>query len=225
MSLSLCNTGTPLAPVITEIKLLEGGRDGQKTKSYNLTFLWEVTADELRPVDFFTGTVTLHGVKETNSTGGSDGKPKRGRLSKSYNFTVDDGNTTEFSLVDVELAEEYTVTVCSWNSRGSNCSIPGSHSLGLGEVRDDDDDDGLPAGVIVSIVLLVLSILICCCLCCLCFCLCCCKISDWINYHPEKRGTYYSYPHPYFMYVAKIYSFDFCCRKEICRRIQKVQCS
>ena len=181
-----CFAGTPLAPVITDIKLLESDRDDGQSKSYNLTFSWKVTLDELRPVDFFTGTLTLRGVRDTNSSSDGDGKSN----SKSYNFTVDGNTTTEYTVVGVEPASEYTVTVCAWNSRGSNCSLPGTHSSKVGGVKEDEEDDGLPAGVIVSIVLLVVFVLVCCCLCCLCFCLFCCKfkLSDWISYRPEKRG-------------------------------------
>ena len=177
-----CFAGTPLAPVITDIKLLESDRDDGQSKSYNLTFSWKVTLDELRPVGFFMGTLTLRGVRDTNSSSDGDGKSN----SKSYNFTVDGNTTTEYTVVGVEPASEYTVTVCAWNSRGSNCSLPGTHSSKVGGVKED----GLPAGVIVSIVLLVVFVLVCCCLCCLCFCLFCCKfkLSDWISYRPEKRG-------------------------------------
>ena len=182
----MSNAGTPLAPVITDIKLFETDGERPQRKSHNLTISWKVTSDELRPVDYFTITVTLHGVQENVSTNDDCGK-SNDNISKSFNFTVD-GNTTDYTIVGVELAREYTVVVCSWNSRGSNCSTPGNHSER--EEEEEEEGDGLPAGVIVSIVMLVLFVLVYCCLCCLCLCLCCCKgkLSEWISYHPEKRG-------------------------------------
>ena len=169
--------GIPLAPVITDIKLVETGSAGVN-KSYNLTIFWEANEEELRPIHTFTGTVSLQQLVSSSDDGGAG----------PYSFSVD-SNTTSYSVGDVAVAREYTVRVCSQNDHGINCSDPTSYlpfTLEPDEV--EREKEGLPAGVIVSIVLLVVIVLVSCCLCCLCLCLCCFCPSLWRSYHPSRTG-------------------------------------
>lgn len=187
----MCTSGTPLAPVITEVKLLE---DSRGDKLYNLTFSWEPRREDLRPIDSFSGTVTPQPSSRQADDSVVDQQPKL------YSFSIDN-TTTKHSIIDIQLAGQYTVQVCSRNKLGFNCSVPKTYPVSVlppspGEVGsheehgDDDDGDGLPAGVIVAIVMLVLLVLLCCCLflICLFFCICWCS-DEWRNYHPEKKGS------------------------------------
>lgn len=192
---SITYTGTPLAPVITEVKLLE---DSSDDKSYNLSFSWETKPEELRPITSFSVTVTLSSPAEKDDEN-TEQDNIISQPSTVYMFTVD-GNTTQHTIVDIPLAEEYTVEVCSHNRFGVNCSDPATYpgnatSPGPSRVKnvdDDDDDDGLPAGAIAAIVLLVIAVLFCCCVLiwCLLLFFCCYCDELWRSYHPEKRGMY-----------------------------------
>ena len=162
--------GTPLAPVITEIKLVETDSDGGN-KTHNLSLSWEATVEELRPIDSFAGTVTPHELIEE-----TPGAPQP------YSFSVN-GNTTSYSVGDVELARRYTVEVCSENRQGQNCT-----TVTYSPFTSEQEDSGLPVGVVVSIVLVVVLVLVTCCLFCLCLCLCCCCPSLWRSYHPQTKG-------------------------------------
>lgn len=187
--LSITYTGTPLAPVITEVKLLE---DSSDDKRYNLSVSWETKPEELRPITSFSGTVTLINPAEK-----VDVNTEQDNIISPptvYTFTVD-GNTTQYTVIDVPLAEEYTVEVCSHNRFGENCSDPATYPRNAILIAPNrvgtDDDDGLPAGAIAAIVLLVIAVLLCCCVliwCLLLFFFCYCD--DWRSYHPEKRGMY-----------------------------------
>lgn len=208
---SITCTGTPLAPVITEVKLLEDSGDD---KSYNLSFSWETKPEELRPITSFSGTVTLSSPAEKDDEN-TEQDNIISQPSTVYTFTVD-GNTTQHTIVDIPLAEEYTVEVCSHNRFGVNCSDPATYpdsdtSPGPNRVKnvdDDDDDDGLPAGAIAAIVLLVIAVLLCCCVLIWCLLLfICCYCDEWRSYLPEKRGMYKITHHCKHLYFSHSFLF------------------
>lgn len=195
----LCPAGTPLAPRITDIKLLPQGDE-----KYNLTFAWSAKVEELRPIDSFTGTVTAVNVlekEEGEQKRESEGEERRRRratddevvsLTPLYSFQVAT-DTTEHTVVDVQLAEEYRVQVCSNNKLGFNCSAPETLSSGFlkGGVTTEEGDDELAPGLIVAIVILLLLVLLCCCFfCCGLFFFLCCYREDEKAYYPEEKGEH-----------------------------------
>lgn len=192
------HAGTPLAPSITDIKLLP-----QEDGKYNLTFAWSAEVEELRPIDSFSGTIMARNVleeeeeaKQKRESRGEERRRKRATkdevvsLSPVYSFRVDT-DTMEYTVVNVRLAEEYLVEVCSHNKLGFNCSAPETLSSGFlkGGVTVDEEDDGLAPGVIVGIVILLLLVLLCCCFFCFClFFFLCCYREDEKAYYPEEKG-------------------------------------
>lgn len=193
-----CPAGTPLAPHVTDIKLLQ-----QEDGKYNLTFAWSAKVEDLRPIDFFTGTVTAVNVLEKEEgeqkreSEGEEGRRRRATddevvsLTPLYSFQVSNG-TTEHTVVDVQRAEEYRVQVCSNNKLGFNCSAPETLVSGLQKgITSEEGDDDLAPGVIVAIVILLLLVLLCCCFfCCGLFFFLCCYREDEKAYYPEEKGEH-----------------------------------
>ena len=194
------HAGTPLAPRITDVKLLP-----QEDGKYNLTFAWSAKVEVLRPIDSFTGTVTARNLLEKEEgerkreSAGEERRRERETeedevvsQTPPYSFQVD-SNTTEHTVVAVRLAEEYVVQVCSNNKLGFNCSAPVTHSSGFlrGGVTVDEESDELAPGVIVAIVILLLLVLCCCCFFCfgLFFFLFCYR-EDEKAYYPEEKGQH-----------------------------------
>lgn len=179
--------GTPLAPTITDIKLIE--TKNINDKSYSLTFSWEAEQNELRPINTFSGTITPINKRKNRSISPSGRRVEAedensNLLPAMYSFTVDN-NTNEYTVEDILFVREYKVEVCSHNTRGVNCSTPVNYNIG---VEDEEEDNDLPAGVIVSIVFMVIFILIFCCLCFICLLCFWCWPSEWRSYYPERKG-------------------------------------
>ena len=172
-------------------------------KSYDLTLSWKATATDLRPIDSFFITI-IAGGRQTEENGNIVNRPP-----KTYDSSVD-GNTTQYTVIDILLADEYIVQVCSQNRQGMNCSAsmtytPPTSGLGMPEDRDRDE---LPAGAILAIVFLVLFVL--CFGCCflLLFCFICCWPDEWRSYHPKKKGKLHTLT---IMYIkALLYDISVC---------------
>ena len=175
---------------------------------YNLSFSWVPQLEELRPIDSYSGTVTLsHPVEREEDDEEKSGSSKRrsrrqeddGVASQTFYSLFVDGSVGEYTVVDIQPAEEYTVQVCSRNKLGFNCSVPETYSkipptVSSEANRAGDDGGGvvLSVGVIVGVVTLVLLTS---CISCLFFsCLLlflCCASDDWRSYQPDKKGRLY----------------------------------
>ena len=175
---------------------------------YNLSFSWVPQLEELRPIDSYSGTVTLsHPVEREEDDEEKSGSSKRrsrrqeddGVASQTFYSLFVDGSVGEYTVVDIQPAEEYTVQVCSRNKLGFNCSVPETYSKIPPTVSSEADragDDGggvvLSVGVIVGVVTLV--VLASCISCLFFFCLLlflCCASDDWRSYQPDKKGRLY----------------------------------
>ena len=167
-------------------------------KSYDLMLTWEVKREELRPIDAFSGTVTAFSTK--GETDAISREKRQDIVDRDYHFVVD-GSTTEYTVVDIMLSQEYTVRVCSRNKQGFNCSTPLVLDLdtllprvevGTAEARTDErekDNAGVIAGVAIAVVIVVLLTIIVLIIACICFC-CYLPPTHWISYHPGCKGVF-----------------------------------
>lgn len=177
-------SGTPLAPVITDAKLLEEDSGGNKT--YDLMFTWEIKREDLKPIDSFFGAITASTIQR--ETGVIAREQREDNTDLTYNFVVD-GSTTEYTVVDVIYTEEYTVQVCSRNRQGFNCSTRVAFDretllASIGRSESHDNDDGVAVGIAIAVVIAVLFVIII--LIIACFCFIC---THWTSYHPEGKGV------------------------------------
>ena len=120
-----------------------------------------------------------------------DNKPKRQSL-LDQNGRVFFTNETSYSINDINTDKTYTITVCSRNRLGMNCSAPVSVSSdnptsNPTPVRNLDDGRLSPNLIIIIIVMCVIILLLCCLLLCCLLC-CCCSRERGKHYFPEKRG-------------------------------------
>ena len=154
----------------------------------DLLITWDIEEDELRPVDNYTGTVTL--TEKVNER-------RRQTVNIAREPIVFESEDKEERIQGIDADKIYEIQICARNRFGSNCSEPFTFPAILPTRRLPtrpepilpEESGGLATGAIIAIVV-VLLLLFLCCLLLLLFLLCFCQRERSKKYYPQKNGKF-----------------------------------